>query len=355
MLNAIAIVGFAQTYSGPESVEFDYVNNRWFVANKGNGTIIIRNSATGAMATFATGVSGGPYGLEIVNDTLYACCGKNLKAFNINTGATVFNINITTATNGFLNGITHDNSGNLYFTDYNDNKIYRFNTATRQFNVFASATLDKPNGIIFDAANNRCVFVQWTNNIIRSVSLVDSSLTTHVASGLSSNDGIAMDAAGNYYVSSWSGNKVTRYTNTFTTPTTVITGLSSPADIFYNVLTDTLAVPNSPTTGGYVSFHYMGTTTGANCNELCIEQNISLMPNPAKENAMLKINSMTTLQASVSIYNMQGALVFRKENIGIQKGTNTIALPTNELANGSYLVEYLTADTKLTKQLVIEK
>jgi Secretion system C-terminal sorting domain/SMP-30/Gluconolactonase/LRE-like region len=355
LFTLMALKMVAQTYSGPESVEFDYVNNRWFVANKGNQTIITRNSTTGALSAFASGLGSGPHGLEIVNDTLYACSGKNLKAFNINTGAPVFNINLTTAPNAFLNGITHDNSGNLYITDYSDNKIYRFNTNTRQRNVFVGTGLSNPNGIIYDAANNRCVFLQWSSNIIRSLNLADSSVTTLVASGLSSNDGIVRDASGNYYVSSWTGNKVTRYTNTFTTPTTVITGLSSPADIFYNVLTDTLAVPNSPNAGGYVSFHYMGSATGANCDELCLEQGFNLMPNPAQENVVLYITALNTGQAAVSVYTMQGALVFRQENIGIQKGENKIDLNTNLLAKGTYIVEYTTANGKWSKQLVMEK
>jgi hypothetical protein len=80
---------------------------------------------------------------------------------------------------------------------------------------------------------------------------------------LGSCDGIASDLNGNYYVSSWSGgNKITRFSNNFTTSTAVVTtGLSNPADIFYNVLTDTLGVPNSGS-GNNTAYYYFGTSTG---------------------------------------------------------------------------------------------
>ena len=155
------VAAFAQSYNSPESIEFDYANNRWFIANNGGNNILTRSSATGALAIFAsTGFSGGgPHGLEIVNDTLYACAGGSIRAYNINTAALVFSTSLGAS---FLNGITHDATGNLYITDYSGNKIYRFNTNTRQFNAFVSTGLSSPNGIIFDQPNNRCVFVQWT-------------------------------------------------------------------------------------------------------------------------------------------------------------------------------------------------
>ncbi|MFM2190446.1 MAG: hypothetical protein RL491_832 [Bacteroidota bacterium] len=254
----------AQTYSSPESVEFDYANNRWFIANNGNGQILTRNSATGSLAVFATGIPSGPHGLEIVGDTLYACDGGTLKAYDINTATQVFNISLGAS---FLNGITHDNNGYLYITDFSGYKIYRFNTADRTFSVFVSNTgTSSPNGIIFDAANNRCIYVNWGSNApIKAVDLTNGTISTITSTTLGSCDGIAADLNGNYYVSSWSGgNKITRFSNNFTTSTAVVTtGLSNPADIFYNVITDTLGVPNSGS-GNNTAYYYFGTSSAVN-------------------------------------------------------------------------------------------
>ncbi|MFM7901849.1 MAG: hypothetical protein ACKPAD_07660 [Bacteroidota bacterium] len=254
----------AQTYSSPESVEFDYANNRWFISNNGNGQILTRSSATGALAVFATGIPSGPHGLEIVSDTLYVCDGGTLKAYDINTATQVFNISLGAS---FLNGITHDNNGYLYITDFSGYKIYRFNTADRTFSVYVSNTgTSSPNGIIFDAANNRCIYVNWGSNApIKAVDLSSGTISTITSTTLGSCDGIASDLNGNYYVSSWSGgNKITRFSNNFTTSTAVLTtGLSNPADIFYNVLTDTLGVPNSGS-GNNTAYYYFGTSSAVN-------------------------------------------------------------------------------------------
>src|ERR1700745_4154 len=85
---------FSQVYKSPESVEYDYANHRWFIGNHGSGTgghsIVTKNCATCALQSFASGFTTGSHGLEIVNDTIYACDGGNLRAYNINTAALVF-------------------------------------------------------------------------------------------------------------------------------------------------------------------------------------------------------------------------------------------------------------------------
>ncbi|MCK6648099.1 MAG: T9SS type A sorting domain-containing protein [Bacteroidia bacterium] len=342
---------FSQTYNSPESIEFDYVNNRWFIANNGGDNVLTRNSTTGALAVFATGFSGGgPHGLEIVNDTLYACAGKNLKAFNINNGSAIFDININSGT-CFLNGITHDNSGNLYITDYNGNKIYRFDITTRQFNAFVSSGLSGPNGIIFDQPNNRCVFVQWTG-AIKSVSLTDSTVTTLVASsGLSSVDGITKDGVGNYFLSSWSPTRITRYSNTFTSPTAVVTtGLSNPADIFYNVLTDTLGVPNSGS-GSNTTYHYFGSPTSI--DEINNVTEPIVFPNPISKSATITFELTQNEKVNVSLYDEKGALVKMIAEEQMFKGKNTLFLNRAGLAAGSYFLKISTQDVIQTKKLII--
>ena len=151
------LIAFAQTYSGLESAEFDYANDRWLIANTTSHQVLARNSA-GVLTVFATGLVSGPYGIEIVGDTLYCCSGASVKGYSLATGANVFNLNVGAT---FLNGMTHDNSGNLYATDFSAKKIFKINIATQAFSAVASSLVQSPNGIIFDEANNRCVFVNW--------------------------------------------------------------------------------------------------------------------------------------------------------------------------------------------------
>jgi sugar lactone lactonase YvrE len=350
----LATAGFSQAYNSPESIEFDYANNRWFIANNGGNNILARNSSNGVRTVFATGFSaGGPHGLEIVNDTLYVCAGANLKAFNINSpGTLLFNIPLGAT---FLNGITHDNTGNLYITDYSGNKIYRFNTNTRQFNVFVSSGISSPNGIIFDQPNNRCVFVQWAG-AIRAVSLSDSTVTTLVtsaSSGLNQVDGITKDGAGNYFVSSWSPIRITRYTNTFTSPANVVSaGLSNPADIFYNVVTDTLGVPNSGS-GNNTTYHYFGSATGISEAVAAGKLSLSVNPNPIIKAAEINYDLPENSKVLIELFDIKGTLMKTIVNEDQIKGKQTTFFSKSGLAAGTYLLKIETDSYLETKRIMI--
>lgn len=343
---------FSQAYNSPESIEFDYANNQWFIANNGGNNILTRNSVTGARAVFvATGFAGGgPHGLEIVGDTLYACAGGSLRAYNINTAALVF---ATSLGGTFLNGITHDATGNLYITDYSGNRIYRFNTNTRQFNIFVPSGITSPNGIIYDQANNRCVFVQWTG-AIKAVALNDSSVTTLVASsGLSSVDGITRDGAGNYFLSSWSPTRITRYTSTFTTPTTVVsTGLGNPADIFYNVLTDTLGVPNSSAGVNNTTYHYFGTTTSINETSTDVFQ-FSVSPNPISKTAEIKYQLAEEGNVKIEMFDITGKMIKTIVNENQSKGSHVINFDKSNFSAGNYFFTISNGSGTETKKVVI--
>lgn len=346
--------GYSQaTYSGPESVEFDYANNRWFISNHTGHNIITRSSATGALSAFATvSTSTGPHGLEIVNDTLYACAGATIKAYNINTGALIFSQTLAGAS--FLNGITHDNSGNLFITDYSANKIYRFKISNRTSNVFVSTGLSNPNGIIFDQANNRCVFVQWAG-AFKQVLLSDSTTSTLLTSGLNQCDGITRDGAGNYFVSSWTGNKITRYTSTFTSPTTIVTGLSSPADIFYNVLTDTLGNPNSSSPGS-TTYYYFGSAAGITDNTgESSKLNFSLNPNPVSKTAEINYELKNNVTVKIELYDIKGAFVKTILNENQPKGSQTAFFNRSGISGGTYMIKIQAGELSETKKIILSE
>ncbi len=341
---------FSQAYSSPESVEFDYANNRWFISNNGNGQILERESATGLRTVFASGIPSGPHGLEIVNDTLYACDGAFLKGYDINNGTLVLNINFGAT---FLNGITHDTSGNIYATDYNttQRKIYRYTVATRQFNVFVTSTVSQPNGIIFDPALNRLIFVNWGNSApIKAVNLSDSTVSTIVTSSLNNCDGIARDGAGNYFISSYSSNTVTRFNSSFGSPTTVISsGLSSPADLFYNTVTDTLGVPNSGT-GNNTKYYYFGSPTSI--TEIENETTLTVFPNPIQKSATIIFDLEESEQVNISMYDAKGAFIQLVSDSKLAKGKNQFEIERGTLSAGNYVLKVTTAKKVLTHKLV---
>lgn len=309
----------AQSYSGPESVEFDAANNRYLVANTSSHTIQQRSS-NGTITLFASGgMSTGPHGLEIVGDTLYACSGANLKAFNLNTGANLFTINMGAT---FLNGITYDNSGNLFISDFTGKKIYKYTIANQNFSAVASSLVQSPNGITLDAANNRIIFVNWGSNApLKALDITTYSVTTLFSTGLSNCDGIARDAAGNYFISNWGNQSIVKYDASLSNPTTVVTGLSSPADIYYNTATDTLAIPNSG--NNTVTFVYFGSTGIQNSLS---DATFSVFPNPAGNEIQLK---NLPKDCDIKIYDLNGRCVLTGAGNKIQ---------VHSLTNGKYLI-----------------
>jgi hypothetical protein len=344
---------FAQTYNSPESVEFDYANNRWLIANK-SAQNILQRTPSGTLSIFAANVGGNPHGLEIVGDTLYACIGGGIKAYLLSNGSLIFSQSLG---GSFLNGITHDPQGNLFITDFTAKKIFRFNTATRQFNTYVANTISTPNGIIYDpydGVNPRILFVNWSSNAaIKSINPADSSVSTLYTTSLSNIDGIAKGNNGNFYISAWSAQGIFAFDSTFTSaPVQVVSGLSNPADIFYNVLSDTLAVPNSGTSGAFgnsVSFHGF-VVTGSPQKPITAASQI--FPVPFEEELNITI-SESYERVSIRLINSLGQTVSESQTSGLSKMLKTENL--SHLPAGLYFLEITSDDKIIQQQKVLKK
>ena len=148
-----------------------------------------------------------------------------------------------------LNDVTSDTSGYLYVTEYFHNLIYRVEISTQINTVFVNdAVLNMPNGILFDAPNNRLLFINGIgggDDAIFTVSLPDGAVTIVAYLGLSSCDGITEDNDGNIYFSCWATRRVYKYDQDFSGPYEEFSrDHSGPADIFYNKTLCEMAVPN---------------------------------------------------------------------------------------------------------------
>ena len=316
--------------SGPESIDFDPVNNRYLIANSSNGKIMQRSS-NGTISQFVGGISPNPYGIEVVGTTVYACCSGKVLGFDLTTGLQVFSVDLGAT---FLNGITHDNSGNLFVTDFNAKKIFRINIAAQTFNVFAQNLTQSPNGIIFDEPSNSLVFVNWGSAAkIKRCSLADSSVITILTTSYTNIDGIARKANGDFYISTWGTNSVYKYNNDFTaTPALIVSGLSSPADIYYNDLTDTLAIPNS----GNNTLTFVGQSTVS-----LLEQNVSevsIFPNPStnflfltsSKNQIARIELINESGIISGIYPVEDSFEVNIDVKNLQKGAYFVRLYDNK-------------------------
>ena len=251
----------AQTPGNIESAEYDPTANRWFISN---GSSILQTSDGGNSYAYFGTVSA-THGMEVVDGMLVVIAGGTIRAIDLETEQVLGSINISGA--GFLNGMG-SRSGEVIVSDFSTAKIHRVDIsdpANMTSEIIVPSTGTTPNGVVIDEANNRAVIVNWGNNAdILAVDLETGLLSTLIdGTGIGNLDGIDIDADGNFYVSSWSPARITKYTNDFSESETVVqgagSGLGNPADISYAWQTDTLGVANSG--NGTPSFHYFGDTS----------------------------------------------------------------------------------------------
>ena len=351
---------FAQSFNGPESVDYDSYGKRYLVSNSSQGQILSYDAINDELDVFASGVGAGPHGLEVVGEELFACSGSRLKAYNLVTEEQTVNVNLGTS---FANGITHKGN-DIFITDFAGKDIYRYNLTSGEFNLYIEnleidSTPVTPNGIFYDDIENRLLVVCWGDNApIIEIDMSDSSYSVVANTNLGNCDGISMDNNGDFYVSAWSNNAISKFNSDFSgNSTVVVDNMSSPADIYYNRATDTLAIPNSGNnTVVFVSF-------GANINSyMCVDEGCVELSNADGDYATLEdceaecqitrieekemrtslfypnpiMNGETiTVKPTemVVLYTIQGLKVFEKE----LKNNFSFNLPY--LKNGFYLLK----------------
>ena len=247
----------SQTPSNIEAVEYDPAG-RWLVSN-GN-SILSSEDAGSTWTTF--GSVGASHGMEVVDGRLFALHYGVLRAVDLASESQISTLNIPGAS--FLNGMG-SRSGELVISDFGTGALHRVDIsdpANMSSTVLVNNLGATPNGVVIDEANNRALVVTWGACSIYAVDLETGAVSTVVAStGLNNCDGIDLDGSGRAYVSSWSPNRITRYTADFASSEAVVTsGLSSPADISYAIDLDTLGVANSGS--DVVTFHGFAPAVG---------------------------------------------------------------------------------------------
>ena len=322
---------YAQTLQSVESVEYDAIQNRFFVSN--SNSIISRNN-DGSLTYFGSGAASA--GMEVMGNTLFAIGGASVRGYDLTTEEEVMSINISGAS--FLNGMTNDGDQNLYVTDFSAKKIHKINVANfsnPSSEVIVANTVTTPNGIIHDGTNNRLIFVGWGSNAkIKAVDLTDNSVSTLTTTPYGNIDGIDEDNDGNYYISYWSsGTKISKYDPDFANPplTVSVSGLSNPADICYAKEIDTLAIPHS---GNQVSF--IGFDPVSPVQEEILDESLqlSVFPNPLQENTRIKFYLKSASEVNLSLYNQQGKLLYVLMDGKQVNGTHHVLLKDLDLPKG---------------------
>ncbi|MBU1700620.1 MAG: SMP-30/gluconolactonase/LRE family protein [Candidatus Eisenbacteria bacterium] len=302
-----ALPGHAQNLlNQPESVVYDAPRDRYLVSNYGDGSIVAIDAAhqQSYFNTSLTKIAG----LHILNGILYVASSGEpdiaLIGFDLETGERIASIWITDP--GMLNGITSDDSGNLYVTDFYNSKIYKIRP-DHSWSVFVDADLNMPNGIIFDAPNDRLLTVMQNEAgyPMKAIDIADSSVSVVMNTQIPSVDGITVDSGGSFYISSWYYSAVLRYDPALSgPPETFSTGHDGPADIYYDAVHDLIAVPNFYTNS--VDFLPVDLTSVEGAVTPGTEIVFETGSNPFKNKAHFSYELKDAADVHIDIYNIAG-------------------------------------------------
>lgn len=350
-LISLPLAGISQSLQNIEAVEYDHENSRFLVSN--SNSIIAIDHQTQDLSFFGNGTAS--HGMEVMNNTLFAISGSTIKGYDLTTEEQVMSMNISGA--GFLNGMASDGTGRLWVTDFSLQDVIEIDVTdidNPSYETVVSNTVSTPNGIVYDETNDRLIFVNWGGGAaIKTVDLDTYAVTTITGTSLGNCDGIDNDNQDNYFVSSWSPLRISKFNSDFSgTPETIeAPGISSPADICYAKEIDTLAIPNS----GNSTVTFIGFNTSVSVQDRVDNAlKFTLVGNPVSAQSYFQFTSTTNEQVSLTILDETGKTVAVLVNGNRSPGEYKILLNGIDLPAGLYISHLQIGQSLAVQKLVVQ-
>lgn len=136
---------------------------------------------------------------------------------------------------------------------------------------------------------------------------------------------------------------------TFNTPQTILAGCATCNYITYELVTLHPTLTNTRTFEGgcsdvteYYAYFCPGSVS---VNETTKQDEVSISPNPMKDKSMLHFNNAQGLKYQLSVYNMEGKLLSKKDNIT----GNEVTIERKDMPAGIYFYQLMSEEGKSMK------
>jgi len=332
----------------PESVAFDYGNQRYLVSSCHSNSIVSMDKLTHEQEIFIEDIDQ-PLGNCICNGVFYVSTGNYLKGFDLETKEQVLSVNIPCIQH--LDGMTCDENGFLYVID-TGGKIHKVNPSTGETNCIVSSGLTTSiQDCIFDKFNNRLLSVGYVNNApIQAIDLETYEVSTATTTPFGKYDGISIDQFGNVYLAShYSQGKIIKYEADFSAYQEISVGHNQPAGLDYNQYDNVLAVPNF---GGNTVDFIQITVTRTN-NRRQMDAPIKIFPNPGDGLIKLLLDGTLSNQLGISVINNNGSCVYCRTMEPGFGPESSIDLNLSFLPGGVYFLKLSTDNEEYSEKIII--
>lgn len=349
----LAFQSNSQILNSPESILFDPVSQLYLVSNAGSGSsggsLVYFDPLTNNITSFVSAGVSSPKGMAIVNNMLYVTDVTSVRGFSLESLENLFNLDIPGSS--FLNDMTSDGT-RLYVSDNAVHKIFAIDIQQASVTILCEdPDLQAPNGILFDAQENRLLICSFrSNSPIQEFKFVNAQLNTLSTTALSQLDGLAMDENRNVYVSSWASNAVYRFDPDFSSdPVEVSNGHFGPADIFINSETNELLVPNfSNNTINVIDLGPM------NIEDIMNPFRLLVFPNPGFSQINIRFEIEKPCRVQINVINKTGEFVAEICDKNFSRGEHQINydLESKKIDKGIYFLKFTFDDQFYIKRMV---
>jgi sugar lactone lactonase YvrE len=364
LLLLLPLLSVAQdTLNYPTDVVYDETSETYYISNwaYGDGFISTMNTSGEITGTLFSDLQF-PEGLCLIGTTLYVVDNGDLYGgsapsylvgIDINSGVEVLKFEIApSGTN--LDLMTTDNSGNLFICDSEELVIYKYEIASGTLSVFVEG-INKPLGICYDDIDNRIIFTESKASVsyLKSIS-PEGGAVSNIFYFLGWIEGVVMDADGDYYFSSWTGNGSSWGTEP-------VFKMSHAMDWKFELMSDQnrpfgmcmghdnyLVICNW---GSHIVNFFNLEPFGTEENAFA-KNNLSVFPNPGNGEFQIQLNKMQSKYANITIMDLNGKIVDHR-NIHSFNDILEESFDLGFLPSGMYMLMVEDGDRIYREKLII--